>query len=266
MLILYAFPSTPAALGADAWMVRRIGRPIVGSGSVFADFRDHIAMVFAWFSEMVARDGDKLLLAEFSSPLQTGIYGTATRLFAVTLVPIDILTQVFCPRLSRPHADSKSGGAYIWAIMAGCLGGCGVLAGMGLFAAAYFLPLVAPNLIKSDFAEVRSALMYLALVPPLYGLQRACVIDAIARGAVRAYAAASAVGAVAGMGTLVILAYSYGWRAACLGSLVYFVVSGLATWVFSRNFPAISPIGNELRNNSEPPSNLLLNEKLEATE
>jgi len=184
----------------------------------------------------------------------------------VTLVPIDILTQVFRPRLSRARADSKAGGAYMWAIMAACLGGCGVLAGIGLFAAAYFLPRFAPNLIKSDFAEVRSALIYLAFVPPLYGLQRANVIDAIARGAVRAYASATAVGAVFGMGTLIILAPSYGWRGACLGSLVYFAVSAVATWLFSRNFPAIFPIADGPWSNSEPSPEALLNEKLEATE
>ena len=98
LLVLYAFTTVPVTLGAYIWLIRRIGRPMIRSVQILADFGDHVTMVIAWFLEMVARDGDKLLLTEFSSPLQTGIYGTAVRLFGVTLVPIDILSQVFRPR------------------------------------------------------------------------------------------------------------------------------------------------------------------------
>ena len=149
--------------------------------------------------------------------------------------------------------------------MAVCLGACGVLGGAGLFLAAYFLPLIAPNWIKSDFADVRSARMYLAFVPPVYGLQRANAIDAIARGAIKAYAAGTAAGVVFGMGTLVILAPSYGWRSACLGSLIYFSVSALTTWLFSRNFAAVFAKEHGQSNNSDPTPNPLLNEELEVT-
>ncbi len=265
LLALYACTSVPVALGAYIWLLRRIGRPITGSSRITADFGDHITMVVAWFLEMMARDGDKLLLTEFSSPLQTGIYGTAARLFTVTLVPIDILTQVFRPRLSRAWAESNHGGTRLWAIMAGSLCGCGLLGGAGLFVAAYALPLVAPSLIKSDFADVRSALLYLAFVPPVYGLQRANTIDAIARGAIKAYAAGTAVGVAFGMGTLVILAPSYGWRSACLGSLTYFAVSALSMWLFSRNFMAIFPTETVQSNHSDRAPDRLLNEELEAT-
>jgi O-antigen/teichoic acid export membrane protein len=265
LLALYAFTSVPVALGAYIWLIRRIGRPMIRSVQILADLGDHITMVIAWFLEMVARDGDKLLLTEFSSPLQTGIYGTAVRLFSVTLVPIDILSQVFRPRLSRARAEGKRRGARIWAVMAVCLCGCGVVGGAGLFLAAYVLPLLAPNWIKSDFADVRSAIMYLAFVPPIYGLQRANAIDAIARGAIKAYAAGTAAGVVFGMGTLIILAPSYGWRSACFGSMIYFAVSSLTTWLFSRNFSTIFPIEHVQTKGRDPTPDPLLNEELEAT-
>jgi O-antigen/teichoic acid export membrane protein len=264
VLVLYALTSVLVGLGAYIWLVRRIGRPIIRSGKILADFGDHITMVVASFLEMLARDGDKLLLTEFSSPMQTGIYGTAIRLYSVTLVPIDILSQVFRPRLGRAWAEGKRSGARLWAIMIVCFGGWGLIAGAGLFLVAHFLPLIAPSWIKSDFADVRSALMFLAFVPPVYGLQRANIIDAISRGAIKAYAAGTGVGVVCGLSALIVLAPSYGWRSACLGTLIYFAVSALAIWLFSRKSTAMFPIANDQTNDSVPMPNPLLNEELEA--
>jgi O-antigen/teichoic acid export membrane protein len=261
VFILYAFATIPATLGAYMWLVARIGKPIIRSGPIVVDLRDHITMVLAWFAEMLARDGDKMVLAHIAGPLQTGIYGTAMRLFGITLVPIDILTQVFRPRLSQARAESAARGAYLRRMVTACLTGCGAIAGIGLFAAAYFLPLIAPDFIKSDFAEVRSALIYLAFVPPLYGLQRANAIDAVARGAVRAYAVSTAVGATCSISLLIALSPSYGWRAACLGSLVYFAVSGVATWVLSGRVALL--VVDESQGSSEPLENALLKNESE---
>jgi O-antigen/teichoic acid export membrane protein len=235
VLMLYALTTTPATLAAYGWMVRRIGPPRFSNIALFTDMKSHLNMVVAWFGEMAAREGDKPLLNAFSGARQTGIYGTATKLFNVILVPIDVLTQVFRPRISQAYADGEEHGRRLHRVMSAGLGGVGVLAGAGLFTAAYFLPRVAPSLIKSEFAEARIALMYLAFIPPLYGLQRANVVTAIARGAVGAYAAAISVGAVAGLGTLALLAPAHGWRAACIGAQVYLAVSCLTTWLFARN-------------------------------
>jgi O-antigen/teichoic acid export membrane protein len=239
VLMLYAFTTAPATLAAYVWMVRRIGTPTYGHGPIFTDIKDHLNMIVAWFGEMAAREGDKPLLNAFSNSRQTGIYGTATRLFSVMLVPIDVLTQVFRPRVSEAYADGDEKGLRLWRIMAAGLGGCGVLTGAGLFVAAYLIPYVAPSLIKSEFAEARIALMYLAFVPPLYGLQRANVVSAIARGAVGSYAAAIAAGAVCAVGTLIALAPAHGWRGACVATQVYLAVSCVTTWVFSRNVLSI---------------------------
>jgi O-antigen/teichoic acid export membrane protein len=171
------------------------------------------------------------------------------------LVPIDVLTQVFRPRISQAYADGEEHGLRLWRIMAVGLGGCGVLAGAGLFTAAYFLPRVAPGLIKSEFADARIALMYLSFVPPLYGLQRANVVSAIARGAVGAYAAAIAMGALFGIGTLVTLAPTHGWRGACIASQVYLAVSCLTTWLFSRNVLTIRAVANAPVIDVESPEN-----------
>jgi O-antigen/teichoic acid export membrane protein len=244
VLMLYAFTTAPATLVAYGWLVRRIGSPNYAHGAILSDIKDHLNMVVAWFGEMAAREGDKPLLNVFSDAHQTGIYGTATKLFTVMLVPIDVLTQVFRPRISEAYADGEARGLRLWRIMSVGLGGCGVLLGAALFLAAYFLPKVAPNLIKSEFAEARIALMYLAFVPPLYGLQRANIVSAIARGAVGAYAAAIAVGAGVAVATLIILAPAHGWRGACIASQVYLAVSCLTTWLFSRNvLTAISVSG-----------------------
>lgn len=240
VLMLYAFTTAPATLAAYIWMVRKIGVPTYGHGPIFTDIKDHLNMIVAWFGEMAAREGDKPLLNAFSNARQTGIYGTATRLFSVMLVPIDVLTQVFRPRVSQAYADGEEKGLRLWRIMAAGLGGCGVLAGAALFAAAYLIPRVAPSLIKSEFAEARIALMYLAFVPPLYGLQRANVVSAIARGAIAAYAWAIAIGAAFAVGTLIILAPAHGWRGACVAQQVYLGVSCLTTWLLSRNVKSVT--------------------------
>ena len=257
VLMLYAFTTAPATLAAYGWMVGRIGRPRFGDGPVFTDIKDHLNMIVAWFGEMAAREGDKPLLQAFSDARQTGIYGTATRLFSVMLVPIDVLTQVFRPRVSQAYADGEARGRRLSRVMSMGLGGCGVLTGAGLFAAAYLIPHVAPRLIKSEFAEARIALMYLAFVPPVYGLQRASVVSAIARGAVSAYATAIAVGAATGVGTLMLLAHGYGWRGACVATEVYMGVSCVTTWLFARNAAGLPATSVEAAEEAEARSPLI---------
>jgi O-antigen/teichoic acid export membrane protein len=264
VLILYAFTSLPATYGAYSWMVRRIGRPVIPPGPITADLKDHMTMLCAWVSEMAARSGDKLLLAEFAGAFDTGIYGAATRLFGIALVPIDILTQVFRPRIGRAYADGGAIGTRLWLMTAACLGGLGLIAGVGVVLIALILPRVMPSLVRSDFAEVRLALLYLAFVPALYGLQRATVIDAIARSAIRAYAVGAAVGAGCGVATLIGLAPAYGWRAGCIGLSVYFAMSALATWVLSRYFS--NPLAHESKSLLEVSSGAALQDELEAAE
>jgi O-antigen/teichoic acid export membrane protein len=234
VLELYAFTTLPTAIFTYTWLVRRTGWPKWRDGPWIAGLMDHLRMVAGWFAEMAAREGDKPLLNVFAGAQQTGIYGTATKLFGVMLVPIDILTQVFRPRISQAYADGEQRGRKIWMQMALSLTGCGVLAGVMLFAAAFFLPRFAPRLVHSEWGDARLALMYLAFVPPIYGLQRANIICAIARGAVSAYATATVVSAAAAVGTLVLLAPAHGWRAACFASMVYLSVSCTTSWLFVR--------------------------------
>jgi O-antigen/teichoic acid export membrane protein len=234
VLELYAFTTLPTAIFTYSWLVKKVGWPRWREGPIFADLLDHLRMVAGWFAEMAAREGDKPLLNAFSDARQTGIYGTATKLFGVMLVPIDVLTQVFRPRVSQAYADGEERGRKIWMQMALSLTGCGVLAGAMLFAAAILLPRFAPRLVHSEFGDARLALIYLAFVPPIYGLQRANVISAIARGAVGAYATATVVSAAIGVSTLVLLAPGHGWRAACIASWVYLSVSCLTSWLFVR--------------------------------
>jgi O-antigen/teichoic acid export membrane protein len=234
VLELYAFTTIPTTLVTYGWLVRRCGHPKWREGPLIAGLLDHLRMVAGWFAEMAAREGDKPLLNALSDARQTGIYGTATKLFGVMLVPIDVLTQVFRPRISQAYADGEARGRKVWLQMAFSLTGCGVLAGIMLFTAALLLPRVAPKLAHSEFGDARLALMYLAFVPPIYGLQRANIISAIARGAVGAYATATVVSAAVGVGTLVVFAPAHGWRAACFASQVYLSVSCLTSWLFVR--------------------------------
>ena len=234
VLILYAFTALPAAATAYAWLVRRIGRPHLRGGPIFSEVADHLRMVVAWFAEMAAREGDKPLLAAVAGAGETGIYGTATKLFSVMLVPIDVLTQVLRPRLGRAYADGDAQGRRLYHVTAAGLCACGVLTGAGLLAAALLAPHVAPKLVRGPFADARLALIYLSFVPPIYGLQRANIIAAISRGATSAYARATTVSAIVGLGTLLLLGHSHGWRAACIASQVYLATSCLLTWIFAR--------------------------------
>ena len=233
-LSLYAFTTLPTAVFAWAWMARRIGTPRWDSGPVFAGLGDHLRMVTAQFGEMAAREGDKPLLNLLAGPAAVGIFGTAAKLFGVVLVPIDLLTQVFRPRVSRAWADGEAAGRRLSRVMAVALCGTGVVAGAGLFAVAALLPRVLPDLAASQWGAARIALMYLAFVPPVYGLQRANVISAISRGVVGAYATAVVIAAVLGLSTLAALAPAYGWRAACAATWVYLAASCAATWLLAR--------------------------------
>lgn len=241
VLTLYAFTSIPAAVAAYAWMVARIGAPHWRGGALFADFADHRRMVVAWFAEMAAGEGSKPLLNALSGAGATGIFGTATKLFAVTLIPIDLLTQVFRPRVSQAYSDGEAHGRRLGRKMSVSLCGLGVLAGVGLFAVAWALPWFAPQLAASQFGDARYALMFLAIVPPIYGLQRANVITAISRGATGAYASATAIGAIAGLTVLAAMASRFGWAGACAGYFVYVLTSCVATWWLGRERPVIEP-------------------------
>jgi O-antigen/teichoic acid export membrane protein len=233
-LMLYAFTAVPAAAVAYGWLVRRIGRPHLRGGPLFTGFADHLRMVVAWFAEMAAQQGDKPLLTAVAGPVATGIYGTASKLFAVMLVPIDVLTQVLRPRLGRAYADGAAQGRRLYRLTAGGLFACGVLTGGGLLAAALLAPHVAPRLVRGPFADARLALIYLSFIPPVYGLQRANIIAAISRGETSAYARATAVSAAVGLGTLLLMGHAYGWRAACVASEVYLVTSCVTMWWLAR--------------------------------
>ena len=234
VLALYAFTAVPAAIAAYAWLVHRIGRPSLRGGPLFAGIVEHLRMVVAWFAEMAAGEGTKPLLAAVAGAGQTGIYGTATKLYANTLVPIDVLTQVMRPRLSAAYADGPDAGRRLYRLMAVGLTGCGAVTGAGLLAAAVLAPRIAPALVRGSFADARLALVYLSFVPPIYGLQRANIIAAISRGATAAYARATAVSAVVGLGTLVVLGHAWGWPGACVATQVYLATSCLTTWLFAR--------------------------------
>jgi O-antigen/teichoic acid export membrane protein len=234
VLELWAFTTLPTAIITYVWLVRRIGSPHWRHGSIFADFLDHMRMLVAWFAEMAAREGDKPLLNAFAGARQTGVYGTATKFLSVILVPIDVLTQVFRPRISQAYADGAKAGRKLRVQMSFALVGCGVLAGAMLFTAAALLPHFAPTLARSEFGDARLALIYLSVVPPIYGLQRANIIVAIARGAIGAYASATVASAMIGLATLVVLAPTHGWRAACVASEVYIATSCLTSWLFVR--------------------------------
>jgi O-antigen/teichoic acid export membrane protein len=234
VLELYAFTSLPAAIAAYAWLVRRIGRPALRGGPLFSGLVEHMRMVVAWFAEMAAGEGTKPLLAAVAGAGANGIYGTAMKLYVNTLVPIDVLTQVMRPRLSAAYADGDAAGRRLYRLMAAGLFGCGVMAGAGLLGIALLAPRVAPRLVTGSFADVRLALIYLSFVPPIYGLQRANIIAAISRGATSAYAQATAVSAVVGLGTLLLFGHAHGWRAACVASQVYLATSCLATWLLTR--------------------------------
>lgn len=232
VLLLYALTSVPAAIVTYAWLVRRVGWPALFGGPIFADFVEHLRMVVAWFAEMAAREGDKPLLKAFADSAQAGIFGTATRLFSVVLVPIDLLTQVMRPRVGKAWADGEAQGRAMHRRLSLALGGVGLLAGVGLFAIATLLPHVAPKLAGSELDQVRVALMVLSIVPPIYGLQRANIIVAISRGATAAYAAATVTSALAALLTLATFAGRYGWRAAVAASIVYLSTSALTSWLF----------------------------------
>ncbi|HEX8324148.1 MAG TPA: hypothetical protein VF595_09565 [Tepidisphaeraceae bacterium] len=237
MLTLYAFTSLPTAIATYLWMVHRIGSPQWRGGRLFDDFAEHRRMVIAWFAEMAASQGDKPLLKALSDAGQTGIYGTATKLFGVTLIPIDLLSQVFRPRVSQAYADGESHGRRLGQVMAMALFASGVIGGAGLFVGAWLLPWLAPQIAASEFGEARYALMYLAVIPPIYGLQRANIITAIARGATGAYASATTIAAAAGLAVLVAGAPRFGWQAACAAYFVYVLTSCIATWRFSGERP-----------------------------
>ena len=75
--------------------------------------------------------------------------------------------------------------------------------------------------------------MYLAIVPPIYGLQRASVICAISRGATGAYAGAMTLSAACSTAFIVIFTPHYGWRAACFASMGYLALSAVMSWAFT---------------------------------
>jgi O-antigen/teichoic acid export membrane protein len=231
---LYAFTAVPTALITYSWLVRRIGRPHLRGGPLFTGVADHLRMVVAWFAEMGAQQGDKPLLMAVAGPTETGIYGTAYKLFAVMLVPIDVLTQVFRPRLGRAYADGPAQGRRLYRVTAFGLFSVGLMTGAGLFTAAVLAPHVAPKLVRGPFADARLALMYLSLAPAIYGLQRANIIAAISRGETSAYAKATTVSAAVGLGTLLLLGHAHGWRAACIASQVYLATSCVAMWWLAR--------------------------------
>ena len=183
-----------------------------------------------------------------AGPAAVGIFATASKLFGVVLVPIDLLTQVFRPRVSRAWADGDDAGRRLSRAMSISLCGTGVLAGAGLFAVALLLPRLLPKLADSEWGAARTALMYLAFVPPVYGLQRANVITAISRGVVGAYATAVMASAALGVGTLVVLAPAYGWRAACVATWVYLATSCAGTWLLARR----AGVGVTVRRESRP--------------
>ena len=232
VLLLYAFTSLPAAIVAWAWMHRSVGAPLLRGGPMLADVRDHLRMVVAWFAEMAAREGDKPLLKAFSNSAQAGVFGTATRLFSVALVPIDLFTQVMRPRVGRAFAEGSAAGNAMHRRLLMALGALGTLVGVGLFAVAALAPRLVPRLAGSELDQVRVALMLLSIVPPIYGLQRANIIVAISRGATGAYAAATVTSATAGLLTLVTFAPRFGWRAACAASIVYLAISCATSWLF----------------------------------
>ena len=118
VLMLYAFTALPTAGCAWMWMVQRIGWPQLRGGAIVEGVTDHARMVVAWFAEMAAREGDKPLLNALSNARETGIYGTATRLFSIVLVPIDLLTQVFRPRVGQAYADGDERGHRLARMMA----------------------------------------------------------------------------------------------------------------------------------------------------
>ena len=250
-LSLYALTSLPAAAATYAWLCHRVGRPVVRGGPLFAELADHLRMVVAWFAEMAAQAGDKPLLSALAGPAAVGIYGTATKLYVIMLVPIDVLSQVLRPRLGRAYGDSEADGRRLYRLAAAGLFGCGLMTGGALLAAALLVPHVAPKLLRGPFADARVALIYLAFLPPIYGLQRANIIAAISRGATSAYARATTVAAVAGLGTLVLFAHAHGWRAACLAAQVYLCTSCLAIYLLTRA---------EARRASNPPADPVLPE------
>ena len=234
MLMLYAFTAVPAAAATYGWLLRRIGHPIYRGGRVFAGIADHARMVVAWFAEMAAGQGDKPLLAAVAGAGPTGIYGTAGKLYGVMIVPVDVLTQVVRPRLGQAYADGEAAGRRLYHLTVAALFGCGALTGGGLLAIALLAPHVVPKLVTGPFADVRLALVYLAFLPPIYGLQRANIVAAISRGATSAYARATTVSAVLGLGTLALLGHRFGWRAACVAAQVYMASSCLAIWLLTR--------------------------------
>ena len=237
-LMLYAFTTLPTAAFGWAWMVRRCGAPRWDTGPVFAGLADHLRMVAAQFGEMGAREGDKPMLNLLAGPAAVGIFGTAGKLFGIVLVPIDLLTQVFRPRVSQAWTDGEARGRHLSRVM--CLGliGTGVVSGAVLFAAAALLPYVLPRLADSEWGAARSVLMYLSLVPPIYGLQRAHVITNISRGRVGAYAGSVVAAAALSTTTLVAFAPLYGWHAACAALGLYLAASSLGMWLLARRADA----------------------------
>lgn len=241
VLIAYSFTAIPPAVAAYAWMAHRIGTPKWRGGKLFEDVADHRRMVIAWFAEMATAQGDKPLLMKLATVTDVGIYGTASKLFAVVIVPVDLLTQVFRPRVGAAYADGDAAGQRYARMMTIALVALGAMAGTGLALTAWLLPIVAPGLIPQQFADARVALMYLSAVPAVYGLQRANVISSIARGATGAYATATLLSAVIGLGTLALLAPIYGWRGACLAYGIYVLTSAIATGVLARRHAPTQP-------------------------
>ncbi|MDB5296489.1 MAG: polysaccharide biosynthesis protein [Phycisphaerales bacterium] len=232
VLVAYAAASAVVTAVMVGWVVRRAGRPVLRTAGALREVGEHARMVAAWSMEMLAREGDKPILAALSDPRQAGIYGTATRLFLIALVPIDLLSTVFRQRAGRASADPV-GGARVRRQMAVSFAACGAAAAGGLVALAWLLPRVAPERIRAEFADAQTALLYLAVAAPIYGLQRANVISAIARGATGAYAKATAAAAVIAVATLAAAAPAHGWRAACAALVAYLSVSCLLTWVLA---------------------------------
>ena len=111
VLIAYSFTAIPPAVAAYAWMSRRIGTPKWRGGKLFEDIADHRRMVVAWFAEMATAQGDKPLLKALATAGDVGIYGTASKLFAVVIVPVDLLTQVFRPRVGAAYAEGDAAGS-----------------------------------------------------------------------------------------------------------------------------------------------------------
>ena len=159
--IFYFFSSLLVSLFSVIYVNQDIGLPSFSPRKLKKEAFSGLGFSISLASRRIYNDVDKVMLVRLSSLQATGLYSAAYRIIDVAFVPIrSILMTVYSSFFKHGSKGLKGSLGFAFKVMPISVG-YGLLASVSIF---IFAPLV-PKLVGSDFADVSTALRWLAPIP-----------------------------------------------------------------------------------------------------